>query len=264
MAFFFRNFPLTKYSFGDNEAEVFFQKISSHIDLINQIKDEVTFYSKYTILDNERPDTLSYLLYKTVDYYWTFFLLNDKLRESGWPLTLEREYEVLYERYPDYAVETEEDVSVYFPIGQVVYGQNDIEATVIKKNLDLGQIILRPTGNKRQFNSGTGEYDIVVETATALNMLNLTNITYDESAGITRNANIFRSNYEYDGTHHWEDSNDDYVDIDPFDKTSQSGKTRVTYKKRFQDKNQDQREIIILRPEVANSVVGEFQKLLRS
>ena len=83
MAKYFQNFPTVAYKFGDNEAPVLFNNLSAYVDIVDQIKDNVAFYNKYTIQAGDRPDTLSYKLYDTVDYYWTFFLMNDHLRISG-------------------------------------------------------------------------------------------------------------------------------------------------------------------------------------
>ena len=83
---FFKNFGLTNYRFGDYESPVLFNNLTQYVDIIDQIKDQTSFYNKYTIVSGERPDTLSQELYGTTDYYWTFYLMNDQLRESGWPI----------------------------------------------------------------------------------------------------------------------------------------------------------------------------------
>lgn len=264
MAFYFKNFPLTKYSFGDNEPLVYFQKISSGIDLIDVLKEEVSVYTKHTILDNERPDTLSYKLYGTSDYYWTFFLMNDTLRESGWPMPLEREYEVLYERYPNYTMTTDSFIAPSFPVGTEVKTSTGYFATVLKKNLELGQIIIKPTGFKEQYISELNSIVTVVAPATEYpnNFTGVTSISYADGS-ITQVASVWLSQREYDAAHHYEDSNNEFVDVDPYSQ-DRTGKKVITIKQRFQKKNSDIKEINVLRPAVADSVVGEFQKLLRS
>ena len=81
------NFPLVSYRFGNSEDAVAFQNLSVYADVIDQIKDNVTTYEDYTILENMRPDQVSFELYGVTNYYWTFYILNDKLREQGWPLS---------------------------------------------------------------------------------------------------------------------------------------------------------------------------------
>ena len=73
---YFRPFDIVRYNFGDNESPVFMSDLTQYVDLIDQIKDNTSFYNKYTIVSGERPDTLAYELYESTDHYWTFFLLN--------------------------------------------------------------------------------------------------------------------------------------------------------------------------------------------
>ena len=80
---FFKNFDIIDYRFGDNEPPVLFNNITQYVDMVDQLKDNVSFYNKYTIVAGERPDTLAYELYGNTDYYWTFYLMNDHIRESG-------------------------------------------------------------------------------------------------------------------------------------------------------------------------------------
>ena len=97
---YFKNFPLTPYRFGDNATSTFFQNASLYVDLIDNISDELTFYNKETILDGDRPDTLSWKLYGTTDHYWTFFLLNPTLRETDWPKPYEELDNITANLYP--------------------------------------------------------------------------------------------------------------------------------------------------------------------
>ena len=83
MPTYFKNFNTVNYRFGDNEKSNIFKNISQYVDLIDQVKSNVAFYQKYTIVSGERPDTLSYELYGTPEFYWTFYLMNDDIRESG-------------------------------------------------------------------------------------------------------------------------------------------------------------------------------------
>ena len=79
----FANYPLVDYRFGDEVATSVFQNITTYVDLIDQVADDAALYEYYFIPDGMRPDVLSYELYGTIDYYWTFFLLNDNLRQQG-------------------------------------------------------------------------------------------------------------------------------------------------------------------------------------
>jgi len=264
MSTYFKNFPLVKYSFGDQEPLVYFQKISTSVDLIDVLKEQVSLYTKQTILDNERPDTFSYKLYGTSDYYWTFFLMNDKLRESGWPLPSEREYEVLYERYPNYTMTTDSFVATTFPEGTIVKTSTGYFATVVRKKLDLGQIIIKPNGLKETYISEQNSYQIVSASPLEYpnNFTGVTSISYSDGS-ITQIASVWLSQAEYNAAHHYENSNGEYVDVNPYSQ-DRSGKKLITIKDFFQAKNNDLKEIIVLKPEIVDSVAGEFKKLLRT
>jgi len=154
---FFRNFPLVNYNFGDETSTAVFQNLSVYIDIIDQISDEVSFYEEYYVQDGERPDTLSYRLYGTVDYYWTFFLLNEHLRVQGWPLDEQDVYTAAKELYPNKIVLTDGDINDGFVPGRIVatadlgaveanrFNEPPFKGRVVEKFLDLGQIVIKET-----------------------------------------------------------------------------------------------------------------------
>ena len=84
---YFDAFPIIDYKFGDEEFVVPIENLSIYVDVVDQVRRSSATYQNYDILPGERPDQVSYKLYNTTDYYWTFFLMNDKLRERGWPLS---------------------------------------------------------------------------------------------------------------------------------------------------------------------------------
>lgn len=54
--------------------------IFRHVDVTTLNTNEYTGYTFYDIQDGERPDTVSYKLYGSTEYYWTFFIINDFLQ----------------------------------------------------------------------------------------------------------------------------------------------------------------------------------------
>ena len=93
MSNYFENFPKVLYLFGDEEEPVLFQKLTQYVELIDTIRDDQGAYIEYEIRDGDRPDTLSYKLYGKSEYDWTFFLMNERLRETGWPKDTKQLYE---------------------------------------------------------------------------------------------------------------------------------------------------------------------------
>ena len=119
---YFDNFGIVSYRFGDNESPVLFNNLTAYVDVIDQVKENVAFYNKYTISAGERPDTLSYKLYGTPDYYWTFYMMNNHIRESGWPVDSYDMLSIAKSKYPYRVVTTNTNLTVIFPVGQSVTG----------------------------------------------------------------------------------------------------------------------------------------------
>ena len=84
---FFSSFPIIEYKFGDEDTTDLFRNLSIYSTVVDQIKNENSLYEDYQIIENQRPDQVSYILYNNPNFHWTFFLMNDNLREQGWPLT---------------------------------------------------------------------------------------------------------------------------------------------------------------------------------
>ena len=52
----FKHFPKVLYNFGNEISPVIFQKLGTYVDIIDQVRDDITIYADYTVLDNDRPD----------------------------------------------------------------------------------------------------------------------------------------------------------------------------------------------------------------
>ena len=137
------------YKFGDETKPAFFPAIDTYVDLLDQVKQDLSFYEDYTILSGERPDTVSQKLYNNPDYGWTFYLMNDHVRESGWPVPQEKIYDLVKVRYPHRTVTTQEDFTSKpfdFPVGKVVTGSvSGTIGTIIRRIPELGQMIIDTT-----------------------------------------------------------------------------------------------------------------------
>ena len=160
---FFRNFPIIGYNFGNEVDQSLMQNITAYIDLIDQVADDASFYENYTIIDGERPDTLSHKLYGTTSFYWTFYLLNEKIRLQGWPLTIQDMYNAIDQYYPNTTLITDESIHGEFYIGDTVatepFTNPPFKGKIIEKNLDLGQVIVSPfrdVVSVKLLDSGTG------------------------------------------------------------------------------------------------------------
>ena len=152
---YFKNFESLAYRFGNLEDPVLFNNLTQYVDLIDEIKSNVAFLNKYTILSGDRADSLSHKLYGTTDYYWTFYLMNDHLRLSGWPVDTGDLLATAASKYPNRFITftnrttiggANEDIAVTFPVGQSVTGASSTTVgTIVKRNLDLGQLFIKIT-----------------------------------------------------------------------------------------------------------------------
>lgn len=246
---YFRPFGVVNYRFGDGEEPVYFDNLTQYVDLLDQLKDQLAFYNKYTIVSGERPDTLSYELYGTTDYYWTFFLMNDHIREQGWPIPDYEMVEMAKSKYPHQTIVTQDDISGTFPVGTVVRGTvSGTIGTIIKRNLDLGQIVIETIGNNNFGDNGDNEF-----------------ITYIDEEGSTYLARVYTQSPQYLSTHHFEDTSGNWIDIDPYDQDNLGATIiPVTYLERLELENEKLKEIIVLKDEVIAKVVSEFNKFQKT
>ena len=250
MSQFFQNFPLVSYNFGTEVDPAVFQNISAYIKIIDELKDNIAFYTTVHIQDYDRPDNFSYKLYGTTEFYWTFYYLNDDVRESGWPIPQQDLLPKAKLDYPHQTVLTTADISKTFLPGHTVKGASSgSTGTVIKRYLDLGQIIIDSPNN----------FDAGENITPAIN-------------GVEQTADfiVVTSNVEqYNSVHHYEDASKDYVDLGLVPSGNGTAsypslalKTPVTYFDRILAKNDSLKEIKVLKPEVAAQIKTEFNKLL--
>ena len=251
---YFKNFESLAYRFGNLEDPVLFNNLTQYVQLIDEIKTNVAFLNKYTILSGDRADSLSHKLYGTTDYYWTFYLMNDHLRLSGWPVDTGDLLATAASKYPNRFITfnnrttiggANEDIAVTFPVGQSVTGASSTTVgTIVKRNLDLGQLFIKITSGTK-FSVG----EQLQFTDTNSNVISLV---------------IASEGEQYNAVHHYEDTNGVQQDITLFDFGNPSTSLLpVTYRDRLETRNEELKEIIVLRPDAVVQVVSEFNKLMR-
>lgn len=248
MSNYFENFPKVLYLFGDEQEPVLFQKLTQYVDLIDTIRDDQGAYIEYEIRDGDRPDTLSYRLYGKSEYDWTFFLMNERLRETGWPKDTKQLYEYAQNTlFPNYTAKLgfqERDsadartFAKLYPVGQDVLVQGS-QGVVVRKNVDLGEMTI------------SSDSDITGKSA----------VTYADGSNLYALSGIA---YEYQGIHHYEDDSENWVDF--FYQTDSAvgglGKIPITNLEFLEQQNTDSRKIRVIKKEYIEKVVGEFKRLL--
>ena len=242
---YFKNFRFAEYKFGNNTDIDVFNNITQYVDLIDQVRNNISFTEKYHILSGDRPDVVSHKLYGTMDYYWTFYLMNEHVRLSGWPLNNDEILDQVKSKYPNRVLTTTSEIGALFPVGQVIEGQSSSAiGEIVKRNLDLGQLFVKLTQGTK---FTAGETISYVDTSA--------------TGSPTRTLSITGETEQYNAVHHYED-NGVQVDIDPFSGPGVS-LTPITYRDRLESRNDALKEIVVIRPEQITAIVSEFQRFLK-
>lgn len=243
---YFQDFPNAFYKFGDETKSVIAQDLSAYVDVIDTIKDEVSIYTKYQIFDNERPDQLSFKLYGTTEYYWTFFLMNDNIREQGWPLSNTEIIKFAQAELTLNTITTRVALADKFKVGNTLEGiASGATGRIDHRHLDLGQLVL--TNASGTFIAGEG-------------------LQEKTSSGTVVNdvpSAVFSYTPEYLSAHHYENANGLHVDIDP---TVGPGAllTEVTYLDRYISLNNNLKDIRVIKKEMIFKVAEAFNEAMRS
>ena len=243
MSSFFQNFPLVGYNFGTETTPALFQDISAYIKIIDDIKDDIAFYSTVHIQDYDRPDSFSYKLYGTTEFYWTFYYLNDDLRESGWPLPQQDLLPKAKIDYPHQTIVTTADISSIFLPGQTALGLGTGNASgiVVKRYLDLGQVVVE---GEIAFSS--------TETMTSSGGASVT------TTGFTQ---------EYNAIHHYEieqESGDTSIKINiGTSNADYPTATAITNYEYEQEEQDNKRKIRLLDPSFIDDFIDEFKILMK-
>ena len=242
---YFKNFGFAEYKFGNNTDIDLSQDLTKYVDLIDQIRNNISFTENYNILSGDRPDVVSHKLYGTMDYYWTFYLMNEHVRLSGWPLNNDEILDQVKSKYPNRVLTTTSEIGALFPVGQVIEGQSSSAiGEIVKRNLDLGQLFVKLTQGTK---FTAGETISYVDTSA--------------TGSPTRTLSITGETEQYNAVHHYED-NGVQVDIDPFSGPGVS-LTPITYRDRLESRNDALKEIVVIRPNNIVSIASQFQKFIK-
>jgi|SaaInlStandDraft_1057018.scaffolds.fasta_scaffold58415_2 hypothetical protein len=247
MSSYFENVPKIAYLFGDENDPVQFQNIANYSDLIDTYSDDANAYIEMEIRDGERPDTLSHRLYDKSDYDWTFYLMNDRLRETGWPMSMtqimERASTDFFQHYTCKIALTTADSAAQFS-GLYQTGTEVLIGTkrgkVIRKNLDLAEIVVSSNDNV------TGS-------------VTLAYLTPDSSDPLQLGTSLTNTVYEYEGTHHYENDSEEQKDLF-FD--NMDGTAPVTNLQWLVNENDKSKRIKIIKKNLVGQLSGELKRLL--
>lgn len=133
MSFYFRYIPNIEYiSRGSNEELISNYTATKNLFKRGKIRDDIfqslTFFTKYDIIGDERPDNVAYKIYGNEKLDWIVLLSNNIVNVyDEWPMTQEAFDKYLLQKYGSY---------------ENLYSLHHYETKEIKDS--SGNIILRP------------------------------------------------------------------------------------------------------------------------
>ena len=249
---YFKDFQDVFYNFGNEAQPTLIQNISKYVDVIDQVKDDIAFLTFYTIQEGYRPDQVSIQLYDTPLYYWTLYLLNDNIRQQGWPLNNVEFQTYIKKIFPNTVITTRENISTKFKVGQTLTGNTSgASGTIIRRNLDLGQIVVE----------GKPSFRTSGETITSTN-----------SSGVLEAIIAISSSDEPNAANYYTDTSGGIVDLsvdsangaNPGDFLSPGAlKNEITNEQAYYNVNEGLRLIRVIRPNLINTLVTSYKKAIR-
>ena len=274
---FFKDFPKVDYRFGNNEQPVRWQDLSVYIDAFDQVQEYGAFYMDYQIQNHERPDQVSMKLYKTTDYYWTFFLMNDHLREQGWPISNTLLYAQAQRYYPHICIITNGiyiniatglvrplGVSTTLQAGNYVRFKADkLIGKILRVDYDLGMYHVEcdglPTKSNQMVSIGDDEGEALFNGYEV----------EEEFVNEIDSTSIVREYNQWDATHHYEDQEGNWIyptysSEEPYlmDQNSVNARQSVSYYQRLTEENDIARGIKVLKTDTIEQVIDQYKNLL--
>lgn len=232
---YFEKFSKQLYQFANGDRAIM-QNISSYVDIIDQVKQNSAFYIDYYIRDGERPDNTAYTLYENPQLHWTFFIMNDSIRERGWPLTREGIEKKVKEDHPNTTLNTQDDIDTFLK-NSIVESSSGATGRVVRIDTGLGQIVVDVL-------EGTFSKDDTVNNG-------------------TQTATMMSVEPEYFSTRFYQNSDGEKIDYRTRDGWGASGYP-VTHMDHYIEENDSLRQIQVIRPDSISAVVGMFNKAIPS
>ena len=166
---YFKNFQKVGYDLDGDGYQSQLTNLTHFSRIGTKYLDDVSFYSYYNISEGERPDMVSYKLYDSTEYYWTFFIINSGLFNAfnDWPKGTADLKDFVEAKYQNIAAISApigsqgfDEIAGKFIIGETVQGGvSGALGTIVAKYPTLGYIEIATTSGTFS-ESGEGIYGI--------------------------------------------------------------------------------------------------------
>lgn len=237
---YFREFPKEFYQFASGDTALM-QNLSLYVEIVDQVKENSSFYQDFYIRDGERPDNISHKLYDNPTLHWTFYLMNNHIREQGWPLTQTNIVEKAKEDFPNVTLNTQDDIDMFSKVTTVV-SQSGATGRLVRIDTSMGQVVIDPIGDS-EFTIGDTISDL--------------------DGVVTQTAVLLSVESEYLSAHHYVDSEGNLADYRTKDGWN-TGLLEMTNLEYYQKQNEDLRQIRVIKPSSIATVTSMFARAVRS
>ena len=186
MASYFRNIPDFEYVSRNADTKNIseYQKVKNLFKrgkLKNDIFNDLTYFTKYQIVGDERPDNVAYNVYNDETLDWVILLANNITNiQTEWPLDHQSYYNFLIDKYG-----SEEEI----------HGVHHYETTQVR---DTNETIIVPKGLKVPKDYSIEFYDSRLDSYTTMSNITteITNYTYENKIEENkRNIYVLKSAY---------------------------------------------------------------------
>ena len=252
---FFRSFPLIEYAYNNTGSTILSVDINRNVKAYLDEINGANAYLLQNLTDGIRPDQLSMKLYDTPVYYWTFFVLNERLLNGlhAWPKASyelsnyidEKYYRKSITGYSKEGINNEGHLlySKTFEVGETVTGE-DSDATGIISKIDypMNRLLLTDVVGTFIDENITGETSGAIMPSDS---------TYYVSIEDEKNA-----------AHHYENSSEASIERLAFN--INDNVIEVTNYE-YEDKENDGRmQIRVLNPSMINQFATKYKKLINA
>jgi len=112
---YFEKFPTTFYTLDDQKTVQIVRNIFLRLNINENIKNNLSLYDEYDVLDGETPEIVADKFYKNPQYHWLILHMNDILDPRfDWPLSTNNLIKYCQSKYTNiYATHHYEDVDGY-------------------------------------------------------------------------------------------------------------------------------------------------------
>lgn len=293
MSSYFRNFPKVDYRFGNESTTSAFQHLGTYVDVIDQVKEYSVYYQTYNIRNGERPEQLSYTLYRDPDYYWTFYLLNDHLRERGWPIRDADLYAKAQKYYPNKVshvtgVVQKQGLKLYddgngvsvvwvpldellpmcksttFRVGNYVYFRSSkVAGQILAIDQKMGAITHDAMGIRSE------SVDRTIETISEEDAMKVKADPDYEPVARYETMEVEKNYDEFDAPHHYEDTDGNWIWPDwaekypnALNRATVNTVNSISNYQRLTELNVEQQVISVIKQDSINQIIAEFNRLL--